>query len=265
MKAFTFLFLFILSSLNLNAQDPKPPRQIYFFLGIGFPLTKVRDQAHSPLKYQGWTPTFRIGHEEITENHVSRISVSGSFGSATPKSRPKPKQNLSNLDISNIHVNYAYYHRRGAYDTEGWNNYLGGAITFTFDVRNYSLPSNNLMGYQTNLSLNVGTFVQKKLSDTWRFNYEAFTPIISYSLRPTYLGMLPMKNSDFNAKNVFSNGKVVTVNKLFRFYNRFSFDQQINDHRQRRLFYSWDYHNNTVSKPLQSISGGVGYESLFKL
>lgn len=266
MKIFAYVLLISIIYTNpLKAQDPAPPRQVYFFLGIGVPLTKVRDEAHSPLKYTGFAPTLRIGYENINEKYVTRIVFSGAFGMATPKSKPKPKFNLSNLDMSNFQINYAYYRLNGAYDTEGWNYYLGGALTLTFDIRNYNLPSNNLVGYQTNASLNFGTFVQKKLSDNWRFNYEAFTSILSYSLRPTYLGMLPMKNSDFNAKSVFLNGKLVTLNKLFRFYNRFSFDQQINDHRQRRLYYSWDYHNNTVSKHLQSITGGLGYESLFKM
>lgn len=262
------LYILILGLLPLSflkAQDLNTAPNKYFFLGLGVPIIKVKDEAHSPLTYKGWSPTLRIGYEDINRDYVSRIVLSTSFGAASPQSKPKPKVHLSNLDLSMIQVNYAYYHHRGAYTTEGWNYYLGGAITLTFDMRNYNLPSNNVLGYQSNMSLNLGTFIQKKLDTDWRFNYEAWTPILSYSLRPSYLGMVPMKTGDFNAKSVFSNGKIVTINKLFRFYNRLSFDQQVNDHRQRRLYYLWDYHNNTISKTLQSINGGIGYESLFKM
>ena len=265
MKKTVLLILTLSLTFYLKAQDPKPPRDVYFFLGIGLPIIKVRDEAHSSLKYQGFMPTLRVGYEEINQNYVSRIAVSASFGTATPKTTPKPQQNISNLEVNNIQVNYTYYKRSGAFDTEGWNRYVGGAFTMTIDMRSYNLPSNNLLGYQVNTSLNIGGFIQKKLDAKWRFNYEAFTPILSYTLRPTYMGMIPMKGGDFNAKSVFTNGKIVTINKLFRFYNRFSFDQTINDHRQRRLNYSWDFHSNTVSKPLKSIVAGVGYESLFKM
>jgi hypothetical protein len=60
-------------------------------------------------------------------------------------------------------------------------------------------------------------------------------------------------------------GKVVTINKLFRFYNRFSLEQQINDHRKRRYTYTWETTMNKVAQPLNSVSGGLGYESLFKM
>jgi hypothetical protein len=261
------LFILILSFVfhKTEAQDMNPPRQVYFFLGVGFPIMKVRDQAHSPLKYQGWVPTLRIGHEEINQGFVSRIALSAGFGGGAPKSKPKATQSQSAFEISYFQFSYAYYSLLGGYDTEGWNRYLGGAFTFTFDLRNYNLPSNNLLGYQVNTSLNVGGFVRKKLSDDWRFNYEAITPVISYCVRPNYIGMAPATKGDFNFKDVIKSGKIVTVNKLFRFYNRFSFDQQINDHRQRRLSYTWDFHNNVVAKPLQSTSGGLGYESLFKM
>lgn len=265
MKKTLILFLMLAFTFTIKGQDPKVPRPIYFFLGIGLPIIKVRDEAHSSLKYQGFMPTLRVGYEEITEKRVSRIAVSASFGTASPKTKPKPQQNISNLEVNNIQVNYTYYQRSGAFDTEGWNRYLGGAFTMTIDMRSYNLPSNNLLGYQVNASLNVGGFIQKKLDTKWRFNYEAFTPVLSYALRPSYMGMIPMKGGDFNAKSVFSNGKIVTINKLFRFYNRFSFDQTINDHRQRRLNYTWDFHSNTVSKPLKSIVAGLGYESLFKM
>ena len=265
MKCQLSVLLFLYFIMPSLAQDPNAPRDVYFFLGFSLPIEKVRDEGHSPLKYQGWTPTLRLGHESINAQYASRIVLSASFGTAAPHAKPKPQHNLSSLEISNIHVNYSYYKRTGAFSPEGWNRYIGGAITLTFDIRNYNLPSNNLMAYQANASLNIGGFFQDKMNEKWRFNYEAFTPLISYALRPNYLGMLPVKKSDFNAKNAFVNGKVVTINKLFRFYNRFSFDQQINDHRQRRLNYSWDYHWNTVSKPMKSVVAGLGYESLFKM
>lgn len=259
-----FLSIMILA-FSSNGQDPKLPRSVYFFLGIGLPIMKVRDQGHSPLKYQGFLPTLRIGYEQINESYVSRVVVSASFGMTSPKNKPRPQQTISNAEVNQLQINYSYYKHISQYSPNGWNTYLGGVFTITMDLRNYNLPSNNLLGYQINASLNPGSFIQKNLDDKWRFNYEAFTPVLSYALRPSYMGMIPMKDGDFNAKSVLSNGKIVTVNKLFRFYNRFSFDQTINDHRQRRINYAWDFHSNRLSKPLKSIISGVGYESLFKM
>ena len=265
MKKVLIIFSILLFNFKIKAQNLELPGQVYFFMGLEFPLVKVRDHGHSPLNYKGLEATFRLGHEEINPNFVSRISFSASIGSATPGFKSKAEQGNSSVDINNFQVSYAYYRLLGDYNTEGWNRYVGGAFTLHLDLRSYSLPSNNLFGFQANGALNLGGFVQKKLSDNWRFNYEAFTPVLTYAIRPNYVGMLPISGSDFSLGKILATGKWVTMNKLFRFYNRLSFDQQINDHRQRRIFYDWDFYSNTVSKPMQSVRSGVGYESLFKM
>ena len=84
-------------------------------------------------------------------------------------------------------------------------------------------------------------------------------------MRPNYIGLMPLTTGDFSVKKVLQTGKFVTVNKVFRLYNRLGFDQQINDHRQRRLSYTWDGLMNNVSRPLRSVSAGLTYESLFKM
>jgi hypothetical protein len=265
MKIQLLFAFFSLNTLFLLAQDLKPPRERYFFLGLGIPLATVRDEAHSPLKYQGFAPTFRLGFENINGDFVSRITASASLGTAKPKTRPKPERMLSGMEISTFQINYTYYSILNTYKKTDWNSYLGGAATLTFDLRSYNLPSNNLLGYQVNFSLNLGGFSQKQMSDRTRFSYEIFTPIVSYAMRPNYVGMIPTKGGNINPQNIFLNGRLVTIDKLFRLYNRFSLDQQIKPYRAHRLFYSWDYYNNTVSKPLKSIIGGLGYEALLKM
>jgi hypothetical protein len=270
MKALHIAYCLFFLCATLNAQEPLTARgDKYFFLGLSLPITKVRDQAHSPQLYQGLTPTFSIGHDRIGQNIATRFAFSYTLSliGLTPKTRPKPERQLSSADVSAVHFSAAVYKRVGTFDAAGWNRYVGGALTFTFDSRQYSLPSNNIFGYQINTSLNAAGFVQKKIDKAWYFNYEAATPLISYALRPNHIGMPPMTTGDFSGsiKRILTSGKIVTVNKLFRFYNRFSFEQQINDHRKRRYTYTWDASVNRVSQSLNSVTAGLGYESLFKM
>jgi hypothetical protein len=267
MKSTNTLFFSLLFTASLLAQDPLTPRgSSYFFLGVNVPMVKVRDDGHSSLIYSGLNPTLRLGYERVGTDVVSRITFSFSGGEIKPKTRPQPEKHLSKAEISTFEVTYAYYRRMGnAYETEGLNRYVGGAITFLFDGRTYNLPSNNLFGYQANLSLNAGGYVQKKINNSVRMNDEIFTPLLTFAMRPNYIGLMPMTTSDFSVKHVLKTGQFVTVNKLFRFYNRFGFEQQINDHRQRQVAYTWDALINNVSRPLHSVSSGVSYESLFKM
>ncbi len=270
MKSLHIVCLILFFTSASSAQEPLTALgDNYFFLGLSLPITKVRDQAHSPQIYQGLTPTFSIGYDRIGQDLVTRFAFSYTMSllGLSPKARPKPVQQLSSADVSLMYFSAAVYKRVGDFDTEGWNRYVGGALTFTFDARTYNLPSNNVFGYQVNTSLNAAAFVQKKVSSDGHFNYEALMPLISYSLRPNHIGMPPITTGDFSAnmKKILTSGKVVTVNKLFRFYNRFSFEKQINDHRKRRYTYTWDACLNRVEQPLNSVMGGLGYESLFKM
>lgn len=273
MKSLQITLIFSFFSTFLMAQEPLSARgDTYFFLGFSLPIVKVRDQAHSPQVYRGLTPTLNIGYQRVGRDFVLRQSIAYSFslgpiGILSPKTRPKPERQLSNASVGILQASSAVYKRVGSYDTEGWNRYVGGVLSFTFDSRVYNLPSNNIFGYQCNTSLNLGGFIQKKLDNKWQFSYEAFTPLISYSLRPNHIGMMPLTTGDFSggAKRFLKSGKVVTINKLFRFYNRFSFNRTINDHRQRQFYYTWDAVVNRVSQPLNAVTGGLGTESLFKM
>ncbi len=272
MKVLSFALFFLLLSTVSTAQDLLENRGNYFFIGFSLPIVKVRDLGHSAQLYQGLVPTLSTGYQQIEKDFASRLSFSfsfsmGSFGVIAPKTRPKPQPQMSGASVNIFQVSGGVYKRVGNYDTEGWNRYVGGSLSFTFDGRLYNLPSNNIFGYQCNTSLNVGGFVEKKLDNTWRFNYEAFTPVLSYALRPNHVGMIPLTTGDFSdgAKRFIKSGKILTVNKLFRFYNRFSFDKQINDHRRRQFSYTWDAVVNRMSQPLNSITGGLGTESLFKM
>lgn len=266
MKLTNTIIFSLLFTASLFAQDPLTPRgNSYFYLGLVLPIVKVRDEGHSSLIYSGMNPTLRIGHERIGTDVVSRICLSFSVGEIKPKTNPRPEKQLSKAEVSTFEVSYAYYRRVSVYDTEGVNRYVGGALTFLFDGRNYNLPSNNLFGYQANLSVNAGGFVQKKVKNSIRVNDELFTPLLTFAMRPNYIGLMPMTSNDFSVKKVLKTGKFATVNKVFRLYNRLGFDQIINDHRQRRIAYTWDGQVNNVSRPLRSVSAGLSYESLFKM
>ncbi len=267
MKSIKIFVFSLISATTILAQEPLTPRgNTYFFLGLGVPLVKVRDEGHSSLMYRGLNSAFRIGYERIGQDVVSRITLSFSIGQIKPQTRPKPDKQLSSAETNTFEVSYAYYRRvNSVYDANGWNRYFGGALTLLFDGRSYNLPSNNLFGYQANMSINVGGYIHTKITEKIRLNDELFTPLLTFAMRPSFIGLMPMTSNDFSAKKVMKTGRIVTVNKVFRLYNRLGFDHQVNDHRQRRLSYTWDAGVNHVSRPLHSVSAGLGYESLFKM
>ena len=265
MTRFFLTTTFVLFVIALQAQDFNIGNT-YFFLGARLPLIAVRDVGHSPLIYRGLVPTLIVGYEKSTHDFVSRFEARVGIGNASPKMKPHTDRMLSSADVNNIEISYSYFSRLNQYAFDDLNNYLGGRFSILIDAREYNLPSNNLMGYHVNASLNIAAHTQKKLSDSWLFQYEAAVPFLAFSVRPNYNGTFPDLGSESGlAKKFIKSGVFVTIPTYFRFTNNFSFVQNINDGRERRLSYQWDYlHQNRIN-PLTFISGGIGYESLFKL
>jgi hypothetical protein len=265
----TFLF-FLFSPKPVAAQlEPIVPVGKHFFLGLNIAFGKVRDKGHSPQIYSGALIDVLVGHEEMSPKAIKRFTIKGSFGGAEPKTKRKAPKQLSALTWTDITFTYAYYtNTQTAPSSQKDALYFGGAATINADLRSYNLPTNNVFGFNVESALNAGLFYNRKMgTSAWRFQYEAYTPILSYSIRPNYLGMVPIQNADFdfNLGNILKMGKLATWNKNWGFYNRFSFDQKIKEYRRRRLSYVWQWQLNTTASTLSTVKTSAGYESIFKL
>lgn len=257
------------------AQENAPPPAAvgtYFFLGFEMPLFRVKDRANSPQAFEGYAYKISFGYERVRQRFISRFKGSYAFGSGSPKTRPKGKPQTG-VSLNDFDFSYSYYRNvRNVADTAANNfavqgNYIGGTVRFLVDMRQYSLPSNNVMGFQANLTLNGGAWIRQNINKNWRFNYEASTPLMALTLRPSYIG-LPIMRDTFNVSpsSILKSVQFATIPKFVGFENTFSFDQQINDYRARRISYNWFVlANSRAKKPVIMSGGGFGYQSLFKL
>lgn len=275
-KKLFFTLLGVAASMSVClAQDEVPPPAAvgeYFFLGFEMPLFRVKDRANSPQAFEGYGYKISFGYEKIKQRFISRFKGSYTFGSGSPKTRPKSKS-LTSVRLNDFDFSYSYYQNlQNIPDAEANNfvkqgTYVGGSIHFLADMRQYSLPSNNVIGFQSNLSLHGGVWVRQNMNKNWRFNYEATTPLMALTLRPSYIGLPIMRDTfDVSPRNILKAICIATIPKFVGFQNTFSFDQQINDYRARRISYDWFVLSNSRGKkPVIMSGGGLGYQSLFKL
>jgi hypothetical protein len=248
----------------------------YFMLGIAVPIGRVRDVAHSPLPYSGEGLEVRVGYERLSPQLVSRFTVSYLMGDLAPRTKPRPKRILSALDWQNIQVTYSYFQRINGANAaaDALAAYVGGAINFTADLRQYTLPSNNVFGYQFNTTFNVGTHLRQSIGNAtvkdrsdlqWHWNDEATLALFAHTIRPTYIGMPPIADGRFSPKTIIKNATYGTLNRVFRFTNRAEIEQSPNDYHSRRLNYTWQIIQNRAAEKVTAVQGGLGFESWFKL
>jgi hypothetical protein len=146
------------------------------------------------------------------------------------------------------------------------SKFVGATFQFDFGFNDYNLPSNNLFGYYGVTSFNISGIFQKPFEQdtTKSFKYEASLPLISYAIRPNYIGMMPLIDGTYDLIKIIQQGKFATVHKLFHFYNRLEFQTQNKFYIANRFHYEWEFRNNTIQQPFRAVIGGFGYENLFK-
>jgi hypothetical protein len=268
---FSFIFNIFIATASFGQNTALLGK--YFHVGMVIPMVHIRDKGHSPLIYSGNGLKFQLGFEYHRLNTVARSQFSYTYSPMRPSSKPIARPMLSNSEYNRIQLSYGYYMKwqkdaplldiNSPFTAKNW---FGAMLNVDFTFNDYNLPSNNLFGYYGVASLLASSRFQQAFQkdSTKSFNYEATIPVLSYSVRPNYIGMMPLEDGTFNFKSILKQGKWSTLNQLFHFYNRFELQTQNKFYIANRFKYEWEFRNNTNQEAFRSITGGFGYETLFK-
>ncbi|MFM2266620.1 MAG: hypothetical protein RL757_60 [Bacteroidota bacterium] len=269
-------------SLLTSGAYAQSPAGEYFFMGIEFPMYRLKDKGHSPQTFSNGffgVNKFIFGYEEIRPNFISRFKMSATMGDLGLSVSPKPKKkSLTEVNVNLIEMSYSYYknvNQTNSQVLDGYvkkGDYFGGTFAIVVHINTFSLPTNNVMAYNVGSVLSVGGMVRRPLESEvntkWRLNAEVEVPILAHVARPTYLGMVPVPDSmvEFSPKTVFKKLKFMPIGLYSGIKTSFQAEQQIRDYRARRFTYDWQLlHNSGGANPYTLVGGGFGYQSLFKM
>ena len=266
MKIFILTWcLLLISSTALQAQAYLPESgNKYFFIGVSFPIYKIKDLANSPQVYSSIQLQVRAGVEEMIQSSVSRFLVTFTFGRITAPFIHFYRPSESYAFVRDIQFSYSYYARLGDYYVYNPNYFMGGGVSLTFNNREYNLPGKNREGFNYTLAFNGGGIFRTQKNNVDIYTGEVNTALLAYSVRPNYNGMQNFSEHNIKDGNL-RYGRIATIDKVFNLYCRLSYQVPITDNRQSQLNYSWELNRNTTSQPTQSVRGGFGYDVLLKL
>jgi hypothetical protein len=263
----TLLVFFIFPFLaNAQSDIPLLVQGHYFSTGFGIPFTALRDLGHSPLRYVGSGIQNRTCYEHVQGNHIWKIESVTDNITLKPHTTPKPKHSYSAAQHQHIQINVGYFQKVKNNSEGTLNTYIGGSWSLGVLVNQFKLPSNNLVGFEMNMSLSPVFHARYGWDTNKKLSYTASMPLVSVGLRPNYLGAAPMEwlIADSPAKPILKSLKVYSLNKYFRFTHQVEFDKHLGNKHIQRLFYNFDYHCNDVSpKPLRYSSNAFGGQYMF--
>ena len=251
-----FCFLFV-----SRGQDSIPKKSIHLFgIYTGVSRHIIRDDVASPLIYSGSKAPIVFTYRYI--GRKSRQSFTFYFDNPELKSSITDKSGYYPHYADNINalLDYAYTRKAFTINPIGIDCFLGFKFLSELNYRNFHYYEGNSILFAEQLnSLGINFLMEKKVGsakdDYLRFNINV--PVIAYAaLGNRYNSVVSetFNNIDFNNNvllHVFTNGEIVTFNKLVAYQTELSYTKFLTKHigiefQHRLHFYNFSHYKDLL-------------------
>lgn len=261
-KNFSFIIVFLLGVLlPVEGQklEKEPVNNLSHFLeiGLGINYHGIRDNATSPLIYQGFLPSFHL--EYFMRNNKFLGIAENCFSIGYLKTRNYPASDGNKATSYNDNLSLRSYFKIAEAGNSPVSIYAGGDIDMMGNVRlnnkfnnaslNYeivaALAPSMLLEYRT--SWNAKTihagFLNIKLRDrALLLQYSIGVPVLSDILKPGYVTISDFVDNSKNAIDIH-NFKLTSFNKFFMVNNRIMVYYILHNQNMLKLEYKLGYFN----------------------
>lgn len=208
------LFLFLLSGIQLNAQDVLSGihQTNSLNVGFGFSFGKVKDKRISNRSFGNWAPKFTLGYVQANDRRISQIELQFS----NYKERGNPLLNL-NFIMSGIYYSY----QRKVQDYVWIGGFFDHNTLLNFPRATTWLFNNNPVSYTLAQSIGPKISYGRHFDGSLESGISAQTALLAYVVRPIFGHPYPSKFMDekvFNpqlsglAGPLLRSGKIKTLN-----------------------------------------------------
>ncbi len=208
--------------------------------GAGFGLQTYRDDAMSPLLYDGVQIGTYAGAEWRKQKGIFQIDGLFWLGEASAE------QSGATTDNYTFGVNGSYLRHL---NTVNWRFSVGGAISTWGSFREHASLINSDYFYDVFFSVGPSGAVEKAfrfLKRDWQINWQLSVPVLTYGLRPNYSGLeeAPPNDNSFDAE--LEAAKVGTFNVLTNVKSRLELAYPLQNGNRIGLLYYWDFYQSNI-------------------
>jgi hypothetical protein len=253
---FQLCFLFV-----SNGQDSITNKSLHLFgVYTGYSRHIIRDDVASPLIYRGTKAPFVFNYRYLgSKSHqtftlyINKLELNSSITN-------KSSYFSHYADNLNVVLDYSYNRKAFAISPINSECFLGIKLLSILNYRKFHYYDGNSILFAEQLnSVGVNFLMEKKVGsskkDYLRFNINV--PLISYVvLNDRYNSVVSetFNKIDFNKNvlwQVFTNGEVVTLNKLFEYQTELSFTKFFTNHigfefKHQLHFYSFSQYKDLL-------------------
>lgn len=235
---FLLSFSFLLFTVVSVAQELSlPKRAVRWHLGAGAGWETYRDQAMSPLLYEGVQGTAGMGIEVEGTRALNRVEGLFFFGNTTAQRVGGTTENLAFL------ANGSHLRRLSPVDAK-WQWRAGPALSSWGSLRYHRSLVNSNYFYDLFISLGATGSVERELRflrRNWRAGWQLSVPVVTWGLRPTYSGLVAATpDEEETAAPYLEEARLGLFRVLTRVNSRVHLAYALPNANQLSLVYHWD-------------------------
>ena len=231
------LYLLLLSLVSAAQEPGLPKRSVRWILGAGAGWETYRDQAMSPLLYEGIQGTAGMGFEIGGARVLHRLEGLFFFGNTSAQRIGGTTENLAFM------VNGSHLSRLGTANAK-WQWRAGPAISSWGSLRYHQSLVNSNYFYDLFISLGVAGSVERQfrlLRRNWLGGWQLTVPVLSWGLRPTYSGLVAATPDDeLTPAPYLDEARLGAFGVLTRVNSRMHLTYALPNDNQLSLVYHWD-------------------------
>ncbi len=255
--ALTIVFLTLTGAL---AQENNASKNTFHLkLGAGVALQTVKDDAMSPLTYDGTQIAFQTGGEWRGAKSLHRLDALFWLGE-TSASSGRTTENYT------FAINGGYLHNLSKPEA-AWQWRLGGVITTWGSFRDHQSLINSDFFYDLFFSIGPSATVErnfKLFKRNWILDWQLTVPALTYGVRPTYSG-LDAAPPDENGFQGWEDAQIGSFDILQNVKSCIELAYPLKNGNRLGLMYYWDFFNASlepyaVKQAMQSVQLNLHFQ-----
>lgn len=178
MRMMIFFGLFLMAGQALFSQE----KSFFLTLGAGFAHQAYRDEAMSPLVYQGYLPGYQAGFDAFRPKGMHRLDMLFWHGATAARSG-RSTQNYT------FAVNGGYLRNLG---DSPWQPRLGGSFLIWSSMREHLSLTNSYFFYDVFVGIGPSASASRRvrlLKRDWIADAQLTVPLLVYGGRPPFAGL----------------------------------------------------------------------------
>lgn len=247
------LLFFVFSLRSLAAQEAvSSAASFHFKFGGGFGYQTLRDDAMSPLLYQGAEIAAYAGLEWRKTKSIWQLDGFFWYG------QPSSDRSGAYMDTYSTAWNVSYLRHL---QLSKWQVSVGGALTNWASFREHVSLINSDYFYDIFLSLAPSVQLERNfhfLKRDWLLSGQLTVPVLTYGLRPNFSGLDETPPNDDSVQTAFDAAQIGSFDVLTNIRSRLELAYPLKNGNRIGLLYYWDFFQSdiephSVQQAMQSV------------